>query len=128
MISVTGSVRMSSPRHAPPRKPAMKHHLLTLFVATAVTAAMTGQARRAHAEGCPDDSAEQGEKKQGKFHIEYINGKPVTVIDTVVSVCGKVPRPSVVYVLTAKSIGYEWESLKQDFMPLILASVKKAPF
>ena len=50
------------------------------------------------------------------------------MIDTVVSVCGKVPRPSVVYVLTAKSIDYEWESLKQDFMPLILATVKKAPF
>ena len=78
-------------------------------------------------EGCNDD--DQGsEKKQGKFHIEYVNGKPVTVIDTVVAVCGKVPRPSVVYVLTAKNIDYEWESLKQDFMPLILATVKKAPF
>ena len=78
-------------------------------------------------ERCQDDDA-AGEKKQGKFHIEYINGKPVTVIDTLVQVCGKVPRPSVVYVLTAKNIVYEWESLKQDFMPLILASVKKAPF
>lgn len=84
-------------------------------------------APRARAEGCPDDD-EAGDKKQGKFHIEYVNGKPVTVIDTVVSVCGKVPRPSVVYVLTAKNIDYEWESLKQDFMPLILATVKKAPF
>lgn len=84
-------------------------------------------ATQARAEGCPDD-AESGEKKQGKFHIEYINGKPVTVIDTIVSVCGKVPRPSVVYVLTAKNIDYEWESLKQDFMPLIIATVKKAPF
>ena len=90
-------------------------------------AALVGGAAPARAEGCPDDAAE-GEKKQGKFHIEYINGKPVTVIDTVVSVCGKVPRPSVVYVLTAKNIDYEWESLKQDFMPLILATVKKAPF
>ncbi len=78
-------------------------------------------------EGCDEDTS-GGEKKQGKFHIEYINGKPVTVIDTIVSVCGKVPRPSVVYVLTAKNIDYEWESLKQDFLPLILASVKKAPF
>ena len=78
-------------------------------------------------ERCADNEA-SGEKKQGKFHIEYINGKPVTVIDTLVQVCGKVPRPSVVYVLTAKNIDYEWESLKQDFMPLILASVKKAPF
>lgn len=103
----------------------MKQLALTLL-ATAVVYGAT--ARPARAEGCPDDSAEQGEKKQGKFHIEYINGKPVTVIDTVVSVCGKVPRPSVVYVLTAKNIDYEWEGLKQDFMPLILATVKKAPF
>jgi hypothetical protein len=78
-------------------------------------------------ERCQDQD-ESGEKKQGKFHIEYINGKPVTVIDTLVQVCGKVPRPSVVYVLTAKDIVYEWESLKQDFMPLILSTVKKAPF
>jgi len=78
-------------------------------------------------ERCQDDQGE-GEKKQGKFHIEIINGKPVTVIDTLVQVCGKVPRPSVVYVLTPKNIDYEWESLKQDFMPLILATVKKAPF
>ena len=103
----------------------MKKLALTLFIAAAVVC--TATARRAHAEGCPDDS-EQAEKKQGKFHIEYINGKPVTVIDTVVSVCGKVPRPSVVYVLVVKNIDYEWESLKQDFMPLILATVKKAPF
>ncbi len=88
-------------------------------------------AHAALAQGAPERCQEDdgsGEKKQGKFHIEYINGKPVTVIDTVVAVCGKVPRPSVVYVLTAKNIDYEWESLKQDFMPLILATVKKAPF
>jgi hypothetical protein len=78
-------------------------------------------------ERCQEDE-DTGERKQGKFHIEYINGKPVTVIDTLVQVCGKVPRPSVVYVLTAKNIDYEWESLKQDFMPLILSTVKKAPF
>jgi len=97
----------------------------TVILATLIVGA---HARTAHAEGCPADSAAEGEKKQGKFHIEYINGKPVTVIDTVVSVCGKVPRPSVVYVLTAKNIDYEWENLKQDFLPLILATVKKAPF
>ena len=84
-------------------------------------------AAQAHADGgCPDEN--DAEKKQGKFHIEYVGGKPVTVIDTVVSVCGKVPRPSVAYVLTPKNIDYEWESLKQDFMPLIMATVKKAPF
>ena len=101
--------------------------MVAATVAPLAIGAIRGTLARAHAEGCPDDDT-GGDKKQGKFHIEYVNGKPVTVIDTVVSVCGKVPRPSVVYVLTAKNIDYEWESLKQDFMPLILASVKKAPF
>jgi hypothetical protein len=96
-------------------------------LAAALMLAVAAPAVHAAPEGCDDESS-GGDKKQGKFHIEYINGKPVTVIDTVVAVCGKVPRPSVVYVLTAKNIDYEWESLKQDFMPLIMATVKKAPF
>ncbi len=97
------------------------------LLAMACLFATTAIARADKPEGCQDQD-NSGEKKQGKFHIEYINGKPVTVIDTIVAVCGKVPKPSVVYVLTAKNIDYEWESLKQDFMPLILATVKKAPF
>jgi hypothetical protein len=101
----------------------MKH----LLIAGIVASTLFGASRVARAEGCDDEEAE-GEKKQGKFHIEYVNGKPVTVIDTVVSVCGKVPRPSVIYVITPKDVTYEWESLKQDFMPLIIATVKKAPF
>jgi len=95
---------------------------IALLVATAVPAFADGPER------CSDDANDNGEKKQGKFHIEYVGGRPVTVIDTVVAVCGKVPRPSVIYVTNKKDIDYEWESLKQDFMPLILASVKKAPF
>jgi hypothetical protein len=94
---------------------------LALICATALPAAAQKP------EGCQEEEG-SGEKKQGKFHIEYVNGKPVTVIDTLVQVCGKVPRPSVVYVLTPKNIDYEWESLKQDFMPLIISSVKKGPF
>jgi hypothetical protein len=96
------------------------------LLAAALLVAVAAPVVRAAPEGCDEDTS--SEKKQGKFHIEYINGKPVTVIDTIVAVCGKVPRPSVVYVLTAKNIDYEWESLKQDFMPLIMATVKKAPF
>ncbi|HWO17820.1 MAG TPA: hypothetical protein VNO30_03565 [Kofleriaceae bacterium] len=101
---------------------------LTLALATLPALCLLARAPAARAEGCSDEDEESGEKKQGKFHIEYINGRPVTVIDTVVAVCGKVPRPSVVYVLTAKNIEYEWENLKQDFLPLILSAVKKAPF
>jgi hypothetical protein len=97
------------------------------LLAAALLVATAAPVVQAAPEGCDEDT-QSSEKKQGKFHIEYVNGKPITVIDTVVAVCGKVPRPSVVYVLTAKNIDYEWESLKQDFMPLIMATVKKAPF
>ena len=105
--------------------------ILAIGAAAAVAFSFAVKAPRASAEGCNDETDDSGSgsaKKAGKFHIEYVNGKPVTVIDTVVSVCGKVPRPAVVYVLTVKAIEYEWEALKQDFMPLILQSVKKAPF
>ncbi len=79
------------------------------------------------AEGCDDKESADGGKKNN-FHVEIRNGQKVHVIDTVIAVCGKVPRPSVVYVLQAKNINYAWETLKQDFLPLILASVSKAPF
>lgn len=96
-------------------------------VALMVAALALAAPAAARAEGCDDQDTEK--KNDGKnFHIEYRNGQKVHVIDTVIAVCGKVPRPSVVYVLQAKNINYEWEHLKQDFLPLILASVTKAPF
>lgn len=95
-------------------------------LAVAALALMAG-AGAPRAEGCDEEGGEK--KSDGKnFHIEYRNGQKVHVIDTVIAVCGKVPRPSVVYVLQAKNINYAWETLKQDFLPLILASVSKAPF
>ena len=100
---------------------------LLALALTMALAAMAGLgATPAHADDCAD--SEDGKKEGKNFHIEYRNGQKITVIDTVVTVCGKVPRPSVVYVLQPKSINYEWESLKQDFLPLILETLKKAPF
>jgi hypothetical protein len=108
----------------------MKERLMrTTFLAIVLASvALAATPTRARAEGC-DEQAADSEKKDGKnFHIEYRNGQKVHVIDTVIAVCGKVPRPSVVYVLQAKNINYEWETLKQDFLPLIIATVQKAPF
>jgi hypothetical protein len=102
----------------------MRHFALASLAGLAWFAATASSVR---AEGC--DEQQDPDKKGGKnFHVEYRNGQKVHVIDTVIAVCGKVPRPSVVYVLQAKNINYEWELLKQDFLPLILATVTKAPF
>ena len=100
---------------------------LPAVLLTATAAALLALAPSpAQAEGCDDAASEDG--KKSNFHVEIRNGQKVHVIDTVIAVCGKVPRPSVVYVLQAKNINYEWETLKQEFLPLILASVQKAPF
>jgi hypothetical protein len=77
--------------------------------------------------GCDEDDSDK-KGGAGKFHIEERDGQKIYVIDKAITVCGKVPRPLVAYVLQARSINYEWETLKQDFLPKILDSVKKAPF
>jgi hypothetical protein len=100
--------------------------------AVATTALLTGlvavAAGPAHADKCEDQNVEGKPGGKKNWHWETINGKQVQVIDTVVHVCGKVPRPNVIYVLQNKTINYEWENLKLDFVPLILSTVKKAPF
>lgn len=82
----------------------------------------------AQADKCGDkqDEADNG----GKNYKTVIgpDGRKVFVIEKAFVVCGTVPRPNVIYVLQATSINYEWENLKQDFMPLIRNSVKKWPF
>lgn len=100
--------------------------LRAIALATTILGVLAAAAP-AHAEKCADQ-ATAGDGEGKNWHWETINGKRVQVIDTVVTICGKVPRPQVIYVLQNKSINYEWENLKQDFLPLILASVKKAPF
>jgi hypothetical protein len=103
----------------------MKSLAVLLFSVTALVVA----AAPARADKCDENSDANQEKQAGKnFHVEYQNGHKVTVIDKIVRVCGKVPRPAVAYVLQAKAIDYEWESLKQDFLPQIVDSTKKAPF
>jgi orotate phosphoribosyltransferase len=101
----------------------------SLVASMLAAAALVAVAPSARADKCDENSQANQQKKAGKnFHIEYRNGQKVTVLDDIITVCGKVPRPAVAYVLQAKNIDYEWENLKQDFLPLILDSVKKAPF
>lgn len=69
-----------------------------------------------------------GDSESGQFHVEEQDGQKVYVIDKAITVCGKVPRPLVAYVLQPRSINWEFEGMKQEFLPKIRESVKKAPF
>lgn len=99
-------------------------NLVSLLVLAAMLAGAPALARA----GCDEEDSGKKKSGEGKFHIEERNGQKIYVIDKAITVCGKVPRPLVAYVLQARSINYEWETLKQDFLPKILDSVKKAPF
>ena len=99
---------------------------LALVVAAVVAMALVTPATSW--AGCDEEESEGSGSGGSKFHIEERNGQKVYVIEKAIAVCGKVPRPLVAYVLQARTINYEWENLKQDFLPKILDSVKKAPF
>ncbi len=82
----------------------------------------------AAADGCSDKQEEADNGGKNYKTIVGPDGRKTFVIEKAFVVCGKVPRPNVIYVLQATAINYEWENLKQDFLPKIRKSVTKAPF
>jgi len=101
--------------------------VLGVVAAVAFIASLCVGVREARADGCNDKQEEANSGKNYKT-VKGADGRKVFVIQTAFVVCGKVPKPNVIYVLQATTINYEWENLKQNFLPLILQSVKKAPF
>jgi len=55
-------------------------------------------------------------------------GKKVYRIEEEIRIEGKIQKPEAFYVLQKSSINYDWQKLKQDFLPKILDSVNRAPF
>ena len=55
-------------------------------------------------------------------------GKKVYRITEAIRIEGKIQKPEAFYVLQKSSINYDWQELKQDFVPKIVDSVSRAPF
>ncbi len=100
----------------------------------ALVVAGAGSPRTARAqskENCnEDDNAQSGDKGKKKNYRTVIgpDGRKVFVIEKAFIVCGKVPKPTVIYALQASTINYEWENLTQDFLPKVIEATRKAPF
>jgi len=80
---------------------------------------------------CSDAEPEGEGADAGKTKYEVVtgpDGKKIFRIKTGFVICGKVPKPDVLYGLLSTTINYEWETLKQDFLPKVLRSVEQAPF
>jgi len=55
-------------------------------------------------------------------------GQKVYRITEGIVIEGKIQKPEAFYVLQRSTINYDWETLKQDFVPKILDSVTHSPF
>jgi len=88
--------------------------------------------RAQSAEKCDEsdnaEAADKGKKKKNYRTVIGPDGRKVFVIEKAFVVCGKVPKPTVIYALQASSINYEWETLTQDFLPKVIEATRKAPF
>ena len=104
--------------------------ILSLAIAGAF--ALIATAGPARADKCSEDQNAEaggaGAKKKNYRTVIGPDGRKVFVIEKAFVVCGKVPKPTVIYALQASSINYEWENLTQDFLPKVIDATRKAPF
>ncbi len=56
------------------------------------------------------------------------SGQKIFRITEGIVVEGRIQKPNAFYVLQRSSMDYDWESLKQDFLPKILEATGKHPF
>jgi len=105
---------------------------VVLAGATLVTVSGINPAAAQSREQCDEEqNADTSAAKSGKKNYRTIigpDGRKVFVIEKAFVVCGKVPKPTVIYALQASTINYEWENLTQDFLPKVMEATRKAPF
>lgn len=56
------------------------------------------------------------------------SGKKVYRITEEIRIEGKIQKPEAFFFYQKSSINYDWQELKQDFLPRILDSVERSPF
>lgn len=64
-----------------------------------------------------------------KVKVEHTaSGQKIFRITEGIVVEGRIQKPNAFYVLQRSSIDYDWDSLKQDFLPKILQAASHHPF
>lgn len=99
--------------------------LSLILAASGVSAQSVGVDRRPK---CSDGDSGSGGGKTKYEVVTGADGKKIFRIKTGFVICGKVPKPDVLYGLLNTTINYEWDSLKQDFLPKVIHSVDQSPF
>jgi hypothetical protein len=80
----------------------------------------------AGAGGAPGSTVDNGAPK---VKVERgAGGKKIYRITEDIRIEGKIQKPEAFFFYQKSSINYDWQELKQDFLPRILDSVNGAPF
>jgi len=117
--------KSSAPRMpAAGRSPSSFTRLFGLLAAAAFTLAPV--AARAQAAGAPAAPAADAAPK---VKVEKgAGGKKIYRITDEIRIEGKIQKPEAFFFYQKSSINYDWQELKQDFIPKILDSVSRSPF
>ena len=82
----------------------------------------------APAAGAPADGAPAAPGAP-KVKVEHgAGGKKIYRITDEIRIEGKIQKPEAFFFYQKSSINYDWQELKQDFIPKILDSVSRSPF
>jgi hypothetical protein len=77
----------------------------------------------------PKGAWAQEAKAAPKVKVERsASGQKVFRITDGIVVEGRIQKPNAFYVLQRSNMDYDWESLKQDFLPKILEATGQHPF
>ena len=85
----------------------------------------------APAAAAPPAAAPAGPSTPGapKVKVEHgAGGKKIYRITDEIRIEGKIQKPEAFFFYQKSSINYDWQELKQDFVPKILDSVSRSPF
>ena len=98
----------------------------TILAAVTLAFALAPAVVRAQAEGA---AAPASANAAPKVKVEHgAGGKKIYRITDEIRIEGKIQKPEAFFFYQKSSINYDWQELKQDFIPKILDSVSRSPF
>jgi len=87
------------------------------------------RAQAAAAPAGPPAGAPANANAAPKVKVEHgAGGKKIYRITDEIRIEGKIQKPEAFFFYQKSSINYDWQELKQDFIPKILDSVSRSPF
>jgi hypothetical protein len=102
---------------------------LAALLAPAAVRAQTSPSPRTPPAAAAAPAAAPAAPGAPKVKVEHgAGGKKIYRITDEIRIEGKIQKPEAFFFYQKSSINYDWQELKQDFIPKILDSVSRSPF